>query len=113
MRELDFIDQEAYQNALAAVVTASRHYPRIEADAPYIGEMARAYIVDKFGTEAYNKGYRVFTTINADFQQLAKRSLANGLIAYDQRHGYRGPESHIENFYTDESGINLRYWIKH
>ena len=107
MRELDFIDQEAYQNALAAVVTASRHYPRIEADAPYIGEMARAYIVDKFGTEAYNKGYRVFTTINADFQQLAKRSLANGLIAYDQRHGYRGPESHIENFYTDESGINF------
>ena len=107
MRELDFIDQEAYQNALAAVVTASRHYPRIEADAPYIGEMARAYIVDRFGTEAYNKGYRVFTTINADFQQLAKRSLANGLIAYDQRHGYRGPESHIENFYTDESGINF------
>ncbi|MBT8123723.1 MAG: transglycosylase domain-containing protein, partial [Gammaproteobacteria bacterium] len=69
MRQLRFIDDETYGNSVEAEVTASRHYPKVEVDAPYIGEMARAFIVDTFGTtEAYNKGYRVYTTIDTRLQ---------------------------------------------
>jgi len=107
MRQLNYIDEDSYQRALEAPVTASKHYPRVEADAPYIGEMARAHIVDIYGTEAYNKGYRVFTTIDTRLQQTASHALVNGLLAYDQRHGYRGPESRIDNIYLQENEIDF------
>ena len=97
MYTLDYIDEETYQNSIAAPATASRHYPRVEVDAPYIGEMVRAHIVDTYGTEdAYNKGYRVFTTIDTHLQQAARTALVNGLKAYDHRHGYRGAEAQVE-----------------
>lgn len=107
MRQLDYIDEDSCQRALEAPVTASMHHPRIEADAPYIGEMARAHIVDIYGTEAYNKGYRVFTTIDTRLQQIATHALVNGLLAYDQRHGYRGPESRIDNIHIKENEIDF------
>ena len=107
MRELKFIDEELYAQSLEAPVTATHHYPRVEVDAPYIGEMARAYMIETYGTEAYNKGYRVYTTIDSSLQQIAKPALINGLLAYDQRHGYRGPESRLEPVYTDENEIDF------
>jgi penicillin-binding protein 1A len=104
MHQLGFIDNETYQNSLDAEVSASRHYPKVEVDAPYIGEMVRAFIVDSFGTvDAYNKGYRVYTTVDTRLQQAARHALVNGLRNYDARHGYRGPESTVEDV-TAESG---------
>ena len=104
MHQLGFIDNETYQNSLDAEVTASRHYPKVEVDAPYIGEMVRAFIVDSFGTvDAYNKGYRVYTTVDTRLQQAARHALVKGLRNYDLRHGYRGPESKVEDL-TSASG---------
>ena len=106
MRELRFIDQEEYQIAIDTAVTASRHYPRVEVNAPYIGEMARAHIVKIYGTEAYNKGLNVYTTIDSKLQLSAQNALVNGLTAYDRRHGYRGPEAHIEIEFDAQNEIN-------
>ncbi len=107
MRQLGFIDKETYQNSLEAEVTASRHYPRVEVDAPYIGEMVRAFIVESFGTtDAYNKGYRVYTTVDTRLQQAARQALVNGLRNYDLRHGYRGVESKVEDVQTDTGAID-------
>ncbi|NNC68630.1 MAG: penicillin-binding protein 1A [Gammaproteobacteria bacterium] len=107
MRQLRFIDDETYRNSVEAEVTASRHYPKVEVDAPYIGEMARAFIVDTFGkTEAYNKGYRVYTTIDTRLQQAARQALVKGLRDYDKRHGYRGVESRVENISTETGDID-------
>ena len=108
MNKLDFIDEATYRNSLDAPVTASRHYPRVEVDAPYIGEMVRAFIVNSYGTaDAYNKGYRVFTTIDTRLQQAARQALVNGLRAYDHRHGYRGVESQIENITTESGDLDI------
>ena len=107
MRDLNFIDKETYTNSLAAEVTASRHYPKVEVDAPYIGEMVRAHIVNEYGTsEAYNKGFRVYTTVDTRLQQAARSALVNGLRAYDQRHGYRGAETEIEIVSNEIGGID-------
>ena len=107
MKQLKYIDDETYQNTIDSEVTASRHYPRVEVDAPYIGEMVRAFIVDTYGVaDAYNKGYRVYTTIDTRLQQAARQALVNGLRAYDKRHGYRGVESKLENILTETSEID-------
>ncbi len=107
MHDLKFIDQETYENSLAAEVTASRHYPKVEVDAPYIGEMVRAHIVKEFGTsDAYNKGFRVYTTVDTRLQQAARKALVNGLRAYDQRHGYRGVEAQVEIVNTELGEID-------
>jgi len=107
MQELRFIKPDEYQTAKEAEVTASRHYPRVEVNAPYIGEMARAYMVGIYGTDAYNKGLNVYTTIDSALQQSAQNALVKGLIAYDQRHGYRGPETRIELEYDENNELNF------
>ncbi len=91
MRELDFIDDEAYAVALAAPVESKLHGTQVELDAPYIAEMVRAEMVGRFGPEATSAGYHVVTTIDSRLQGDADRALRTALLEYDRRHGYRGP----------------------
>ncbi|MGP5441713.1 penicillin-binding protein 1A, partial [Pseudomonas helleri] len=93
MYKLGKIDQASYEAAIAEPVNASYHVPTPEVNAPYIAEMARAEMVGRYGSEAYTEGYRVTTTVPSDLQELANKSVEDGLMVYDQRHGYRGPES--------------------
>jgi penicillin-binding protein 1A len=97
MRELDFISKKAYRVALAQPVTEERlHNPNVAVDAPYVAEMVRAEMVTHFGASAYTGGYKVYTTVTAKMQRAARVALNRGLMAYDQRHGYRGPEGRID-----------------
>jgi len=64
--------------------------------APYIAEMVRAYMLKHYGVAAYTAGYRVFTTVSDRLQTAANRSLSEALLEYAKRHGYRGPEHHVE-----------------
>ncbi len=96
MLTLGFITQEQYDKARANGVTASLHALGTDLEAPYVAEMARAWMVDKYGTDAYTAGYRVYTTVDAHLQDIANKALRNDLLAYDQRHGYRGPEGHVD-----------------
>jgi penicillin-binding protein 1A len=93
MYKLGKIDQNAYQTALAEPINASYHVQSPEVNAPYIAEMARAEMVGRYGSEAYTEGFRVTTTVPSDLQEDANKAVQDGLIEYDQRHGYRGPES--------------------
>ncbi|WP_459746927.1 penicillin-binding protein 1A [Pseudomonas sp. 3A(2025)] len=93
MYHLGKINQTAYQAALAEPMNASYHVPTPEVYAPYIAEMARAEMVGRYGSEAYTEGFRVTTTVPSDLQEHANDAVRQGLIEYDQRHGYRGPES--------------------
>ncbi|MCP9340380.1 penicillin-binding protein 1A [Stutzerimonas xanthomarina] len=95
MYRLGKIDETRYQQALAEVVDASYHGSSPELNAPYIAEMARAEMVGRFGSTAYTDGFRVYTTTSSERQIAANQALVQGLIEYDQRHGYRGPEAHL------------------
>ncbi|WP_275289140.1 penicillin-binding protein 1A [Halomonas elongata] len=92
MRDLGFIDQAAYQEAVQAPITARRHVAKAEVQADYVAEMARQFATERFGDKAYTGGYRITTTLDSELQPQARQALANGLIAYDTRHGWRGPE---------------------
>jgi penicillin-binding protein 1A len=86
------IDKAAYEAAVKAPVVSRLHGAQITASAPYIAEMVRQEMVNRFGEElAYSAGFQVVTTINSQQQATAKRSLQQNLYDYDERHGYRGP----------------------
>ena len=96
MFDVGFITQEQYQKAINTKITASYHDTHVDFYAPYIAEMARNYLVEQFGQEAaYTGGYSVYTTIDSKMQRYAQEALLDNLYAYDERHGYRGPQENL------------------
>lgn len=63
---------------------------------PYVGEMVRSELVERFGDLAIDSGYKVYTTIDSKRQAYAEQAVQNGLEDYDRRHGWRGAEAHDE-----------------
>lgn len=106
MRNLGYIDQTAYEEAKAQPITASRYAPDIAVEAPYVAEMVRSEMVDRFGQEAYTGGYVVSTTIRGVEQAAANRGVRNALDAYSERHGYFGAEDHFVDLPEDEAGMD-------
>jgi penicillin-binding protein 1A len=96
MRELDFITEPAYQEALATPVEGAIFGPQLELAAPYVAEMVRAELIRRLGPAAYEAGLKVTTTIDSRLQHAAQQALRRGLVAYDERHGYRGELDHID-----------------
>lgn len=92
MRHLGNIDQATYEAAVQEPITARRYVAQVEVEADYMAEMARQYAIERFGDEAYTGGYRIYTTLDSELQPMARDALAHGLIDYDTRHGWRGPE---------------------
>ncbi len=92
MRDLGMISKQDYRAAKRTKDSASFHGHAVEINASHLAEMVRAYMVEHFGKEVYNAGYRVVTTISDRLQAASTRALRRGLLRYDQRHGYRGPE---------------------
>ena len=92
MRDLDFINQDSFQETVGSPITASFHGSKVALGAPYIAEMARQEMLGRYGKSIYTSGYRVYTTIDGRLQAAAQSAVINGLLAYDQRHGYRGAE---------------------
>ncbi len=75
-------------------------------DAQYYIEDVRKNIIDKLTYEkVYKQGYNINTPINLNLQKIATESLRNGLIAYDQRKGWRGPITNIK--YEDDWHKNI------
>ncbi len=95
MHELDYIDKEKYDSFIDAPVTAKLHTSRtVDVEASYVAEMVRAWMEKRYH-DAYTGGYRVYTTIHDRWQKYANAALRKALLAYDRRHGYRGPEHRL------------------
>lgn len=92
MLSLGSIDEAAHRVAVAAPVTADQHGASISFAAHYVAEMARRQMLERYGISAYTAGYHVYTTIDSQLQKVAQRAVIDGLMTYDGRHGYRGPE---------------------
>lgn len=93
MYEQNYIDEETYKKTIAEPLTAEYHGLPTTIKAPYVAEMVRSELVDRFGDEAYTIGLNVHTTIDSKMQIAANQAMRNALINYDQRHGYRGSKA--------------------
>ncbi len=92
MRTLEMISAEEFDQAARAPVTARYHGATSEVLAPYVAEMVRREMVERYGDDAYTAGYNVYTTVDASRQLAANRALQTGLLKYDRDHGYRQPK---------------------
>jgi penicillin-binding protein 1A len=96
MRELNYISESQYQQALAEPLRVNTRGQEFDTHAEYVAELARQAVYNQFKDEAYTKGIKVYTTILKAEQEAAYASVRRNVLAYDQRHGYRGPEGRIE-----------------
>jgi penicillin-binding protein 1A len=98
MLELGYVDAVDHSMAWVSPVTATAYVAPIEFRAGYAAEMARQAMVERFGQEqAYQLGLKVTTTIDEKLQTESDRALRRGLMAYNRRHGYHGPEDQLED----------------
>jgi penicillin-binding protein 1A len=96
MHETGAIDDHEYQAALAEPIDGKEFGLKRQLDAPYLAEMVRAEMVRRFGNAATTAGLKVTTTIDSRLQAAANRAMRENLMAYDERHGYRGPLARVE-----------------
>jgi len=91
MRRLGFIDTATFEEAASEVLVSELHGTATELSAPYVAEMVRQEMLERYGENAYSAGYRVVTTLDSKLQRAANYALRNGLLQFTRRHGYRGP----------------------
>ncbi|MEM8498209.1 MAG: penicillin-binding protein 1A [Pseudomonadota bacterium] len=109
MLDLNYISDQAYRLAVESPISAELHGSKAEVDAPYAAELARLELLDMFGREAYDSGLNVYTSIKSKLQSAANNAVRSGILDYDQRHGYRGPEGH--SFDADNPELNTANWL--
>lgn len=90
MLSLGMIEKEAYQAAIETPVTAKNYGIQPDVEANYVAEMVRHKLYQEYGDELYTEGYTVYTTILSERQKAANKAIYDGVLAYDERHGYRG-----------------------
>ena len=95
MRELDYLNDEQYKAAVAAPSTLSRDGVTT-VHSEFLNEMVRQFVFDLVGESAYTRGLTVTTTIKARDQEAAYQSLRRGVLEYERRHAFRGPEAYVE-----------------
>lgn len=96
LRELDYITPAQYAQAQNEPLRVKARGQAFDTHAEYVAELARQAVYAEFKEETYTRGIRVTTTILKADQDAAYESLRRNVLAYDQRHGYRGPETFIE-----------------
>lgn len=95
MLDLGYITRPQYAQAVdeKLKVGASQQF---DVHGDYVAEMVRQEVFAKYGPDTYTKGFKVFTTITKAEQNAAYDGLRRNVLAYDQRHGYRGPEGYFD-----------------
>lgn len=96
MRELDMITPEQLADAGKEVPPVKQAMNEYGVRADYFAEMVRAQMFERYGEEIYTRGLKVHTTLNVEHQRAAYQAVRKGVLEYDRRHGYRGPEAYVE-----------------
>jgi penicillin-binding protein 1A len=97
MLELGDITQAQYDAAVnEPLVLAKTGVQQFSVHAEYVAEMVRQAMYAQYHDEAYTRGLNVVTTIDSADQANAYRALRRGLMSYDARRGYRGPERFVD-----------------
>uniref|UniRef100_UPI0036D7D9F6 peptidoglycan glycosyltransferase/peptidoglycan DD-transpeptidase MrcA n=1 Tax=Photorhabdus sp. RM322S TaxID=3342825 RepID=UPI0036D7D9F6 len=92
MLDQGYVTQQQYNQARSEKLVANYHAPQIAFSAPYLAEMVRQDMIERYGENAYTDGYKVYTTITRKLQLAATDAVRNNIIDYDMRHGYRGAQ---------------------
>ncbi|MEB0137531.1 MULTISPECIES: penicillin-binding protein 1A [unclassified Undibacterium] len=96
MHQLRYITTEQFEQAKNEELHTKTDSSAFGIHAEYVSEMARQLVYEQFKEETYTRGLNVYTTITKADQDAAYLSLRRGVMEYEKRHGYRGPEAIID-----------------
>ena len=96
MLSLGYLTADQHASAVKEVLVVKREVNDFPLKADYVAEMARQLVFERFAEETYTRGLRVTTTIVKADQEAAHSALRRGVLDYERRHGYRGPEAFVE-----------------
>jgi penicillin-binding protein 1A len=96
MRDAGFLTDAQYQSALDEPLRVAKPRQELLPLAPHAAEMARQLAWEQFREDTYSAGLVVHTTLIASEQRAANAAVRAGLLEYDRRYGFRGPEAQIE-----------------
>ncbi|HEV7835372.1 MAG TPA: penicillin-binding protein 1A [Caballeronia sp.] len=96
MLELHYITHDQYDAAAKQPLVVKGAGREFSVHAEYVAEMVRQMMYTQYREEAYTLGLNVVTTIDSADQDAAYRAVRKGLMDYEHRHGYRGPEAYID-----------------
>jgi penicillin-binding protein 1A len=97
MHELGVLDDAGYAEAQNIQLSVKREaMTEFEVHAEFVAEMVRQTLYERYPEDVYTRGFRVYTTIKRLDQEAAYAALRQGLLDYDRRHGYRGPEAYVD-----------------
>ncbi len=95
MHELRYISDTQWSTAQNEPIHAKRGNQEF-GNSEYLAEMVRQIVYERYQENTYTHGIKVFTTIRLKDQLAAYRAVRQGVMDYDRRHGYRGPEGFVD-----------------
>jgi penicillin-binding protein 1A len=96
MLDIGYIDEAEYDEAMAAPIESRLYGTAIDLEAPYVAEMVRQEMLNRYGNAYSTDGYQVVTALDSKLQRAANYAVRNGLLEFTRRRGYRGPLTHFE-----------------
>lgn len=96
MNKLGYITDAQYEKAKNEHIQVKTDSSQFGMHAEYVAEMARLLVHEQYKDDTYTRGLNVYTTITKADQDAAYLALRKGVMDYEKRHGYRGPEGHME-----------------
>src|SRR5919201_3253359 len=96
MTELGYITAAQYEEAFKAPLRARREVSEYSVHAEYLAEMVRQALAEHYPEDVYTRGFLVYTTLRAADQEVAYEAVRKGVLEYDRRQGYRGPEGFFD-----------------
>lgn len=96
MRSLDYIDDATFEAAKAQRLGVRYSPQNFEAVSDHLAEMVRQYMHQRYGDQIYVSGMKVYTTLRANEQHAAVEAVRMGLVEFNRRHGYAGPEGQLK-----------------
>jgi penicillin-binding protein 1A len=90
-----FITTEQHDAAKAQTLKY-RSVSEVPPNAEYVAETARQLIFSQYGEDTYTRGLNVYLTLTSTEQLAAYRALRKGIMDYEKRQVYRGPEAYAD-----------------
>ncbi len=106
MFETGFITEAQHDEAKAAELRY-RTQTEVAVHAEFVAETARQLVFAQYGEEAYSRGLNVYLSVSAVDQVVAYHALRRGLMDFELRQVYRGPEAYVD-LPADETTLDAR-----
>lgn len=96
MLELNYVTDKQFKEAEKQNLAVKRDHQEFAVKADHLAELVRQAMYERYQEDAYTKGFQIYTTLRKQDQEAAYQAVRKGVLEYDRRHGYRGPEGFVE-----------------